>query len=358
MTKNLKYTLLLALFCSMQIPAQAGWRYNLFESMVNMGMAFYPLNMLSQSFDYLKEMTRELRTPVDNTGVKNAYPHAFAYVEKQLKAAEININHTQIEDTKIEYSRCGFRKLFLPLSVLERESTAPSSRLANQAKGAIAHEIGHLIRHSALKYVAASGLAMVGTELCARHIPIMRTKIIGTILKTMCSKMLFRGYAHFDEYQADSAAIEQVKNNRQILSDKAIFYLDTHADDSRAIIHGERDRLIRLFYSPKFMACVHAVFDVHASFFSRANRLLNAAGIACNQRLLAHLLKKQLVEHLSKNWQEKAQDIDTSPIIEILKQPREKIIADYGIDPGLSREEQAKALDSVEIPYPLQTYGQ
>ncbi len=359
MTKNLKYTLLLALFCSMQIPAQAGWRYNLF---VNIALSLYPLNMIAGGFFDLKNIAQDAQTPVDNAAVKKAYPHAFSYIERQLKNLNIDPTNLQIKDCPHASSKCRIKSISVPLSELEYHSQQKSTKSqckTNLLEGITAHEMGHLKRKSVIKSVAARVLIVAGTEICAHYTPFMRTKILGTLFKTISSNALFTTYCHFDEYCADGYSIEHFKNNRQALSDLAIFFLNAHQSNAQISVEEQRTNKEKIMaihgnFDPLAQNCYQWFVGSHGSDIARANRLIKAAGIPCNQRLLAKMLKNQFCDEIF----EKNVRVDTAPIIHALKQPREKIIADYGIDPGPSPEEQAKALDAVELPYPLQTYGQ
>ncbi len=298
MTKKLKYILLLALFCSTNPPAQAGFNNSfLYKLSTTRGVSW----IFKRPSD-IKEDVRLMRTNRTIVDAKKEFAHAVAYVEKELKIAGIDPEcHIVINGTM--QNAAAYRVfLKLPLSVLENPET---QRALNQAKCVVAHEIEHL-----------------------------RLRQYPWIDEQLCSS--FQG-ARLREYQADGAAIKKFKREPQALLDMAIEYMDEH---QKAAISRQ----------------IAASNDVHDSDLSRANRLIIAARLPCNEQLLARILEHRRTEHLSKD--RKAKKIDTSPIIEILKQPREKIIADYGIDPGLSPEEQAKGLDLIEIPYPLQTYGQ
>lgn len=352
--KKFKYALLLALFCSAQTSAQA----SIYERFLNIACSLYPVNVILEGATNLKKILLDLKTPINNDKEKSAYPHAIAYVQKQLKATGINPDHIRINNTPTMLgSGSGIRTLVLPLSSLENPDPR-AAREANQARGITAHEFGHLKRHSMIKDLAARALILAGTEICAQRFSLLHNKFLGMLFKTVFSQTLLTTFKHYDEYSADGMVIEQFKNDQHTLLSLAIFYLKLQQSEAKKFVTNEQetDKIkaeIAFRCNPVVETYIHWFFDDHASPLARANRLIKAAGLACNQRLLAQIIKRQIIAHISQ----KNSDADTSNIIHILKNSRYKLIIHFGIDPGPSLADQTKALDAIDIAYPFQTYG-
>ncbi len=352
MFKNYKYALLLTLLCSAQSPAHAGWFYNLLGQVAR---SVYPLNMVIGITDDLKKLRLDLKIPVNNTQEQRKYPLATAYVQNQLRNVKINPDGINlVNKPHIKNSGALFRTLLLPLATFEN-ALSQSPRETNQIKGATAHEIEHLRRHLLLKIMATRLLILGGIETCSHYLPFMPTKLWGNVTKTLCSTLLFTAFMRHEEYCADSAAIKQLKKSQQALLDWAVLFLNFQQSEIIKALHRNQNakvtaREIKISSHPvvRFFSA-----GEHPSSLSRANRLIREAGIPCNQKLLSTVLARHITMHVFQ----KKYAADTAPIIDVLKQSREKIIADYGIDPGPSPIEQAKDLDAAEMPYPLQIYG-
>jgi hypothetical protein len=293
------------------------------------------------------------RMPINNMHIRTKYPLAYAYLQKEFEQNGVNIAHIQLINVdKTKKAGVATRLACLPLTLLEKTLSKKSlstdlQKQFNFAKTVIAHEIGHLKYHSTLMHALTPIAAIVSTVAIARHCPVMQAQLRGILLKTICAQSFVNAVDHLNEHLADWVAIKRFKKEPQALVDSATQLLALYQKGLVKTRKKTSNKLESLRDFTPFGTTIHSwLYDTHGSDIARANRLLKAAGIPSTQWLLCHELEQQFKERQEmgllqrlNHWFFRKEDVDMPRIIKACK-------------------EFAAKMDAVELPEPLETYGQ
>jgi len=257
------------------------------------------------------------------------YPRALGYVRAELRAAGRDPAKICVRDVPTHFSCVtpGRRHMFVPLASIEnvlkkRELSQPLTDnevlryLIDQA--AIAHEIGHMRN---CQFIWRVLLPFTATIATCRATTQMRNPLARESLRFFVPMAVTSLLCHIDEYRADSYKIKRFKREPDKLLAGARYMLDLHAH------YGVMLR------SPVFLTMQHWLFDTHGSPIARVNRFLKAAGVPSCQHALCYELTRQKRDKVGRV------DVDMDCIISSCK-------------------EFSKNCAAVELPEPLETYGQ
>lgn len=225
------------------------------------------------------------------------FPLTMAYINSELKRA--GIDPAQVFVINVDLMGSADYYLVLPLEKFEKvfgksaieeqaREVQPFAELSSaQAKGVIAHEIGHIQHRDFIKSIFYPVVAWGGAHVMGYFFPKSYDSklqiIVQSAVKLVLSHFIIKGFHIIDEYRADSAVIKRFADDKWILADFGHMFLDAQSwlyvrqliSTSPLAKRFARSSLTR---SPLFWHMYHLFFDGHPSDLSRAKRFFDAAG--------------------------------------------------------------------------------